>query len=707
MPLMSIQRFFQPLCLWSVAVTQPLLEILGRSGDFFVAHHASRIEILLFLILLCLLPGVLLGGIALLHRYAALALNTLLLGMIVLQPLHHLLPATLPGLLAVTLALIAGGALAHNIAKSPGIGKLLAWGAVLALIFPALLILNTPVRGLMLPNTNSNHVSVSQIAAPSAKATPVIILVLDELPMIALLNADGQLDAERFPSFGRLASTSTLYPHTHSVSNSTLLAVPAILSGQYPSPDDLPTFTGLPRNLFTLFDHTHRVHAIESRTQLCPPAICNRDNTLENVFSQTSLLVEDALYVYLHLLLPADFTTGLPDVSNDWLGFQEGSNEADDSLNRAEKAKWAQKQRSKALRNKNDVSRDRMAVFERFLGFIPAQKNYTGQKPPLFFLHLVLPHSRYNYTPACVQYSNDTGIAGMRDKKNWGDNERGIIQSQQRHHWQILCTDKTLGRLLDHLEKTNWLNDSLLIVTADHGVSFRKNDGRRMFTDSNIVELMDVPLFIKLPQQNTGSVNLKSISIVDILPTLAELLEAHPPDWQPEGRSILKAPDRVQNKIFDKSWEQREYPFKPQLQQEAVALRTQRLGSGGDFTRMYQTGPYGHWVGKPVSQLPQGPAKETLTHRFMPSSTYGYFLMRGEVTSTEKLSAKTPPQLAVAINGVLWAAYPYIYARKNPQQLGFSTLLPEEVLAQNPKPALTLYAIEDGQLRAIPKLEKR
>ena len=57
------------------------------------------------------------------------------------------------------------------------------------------------------------------------------------------------------------------------------------------------------------------------------------------------------------------------------------------------------------------------------------------------------------------------------------------------------------ARLLDRLAETGVLDQCLLIVTSDHGVSFRPGHSRRLPDPDNLADIASVPLFIKLPGQ--------------------------------------------------------------------------------------------------------------------------------------------------------------------------------------------------------------
>ena len=91
---------------------------------------------------------------------------------------------------------------------------------------------------------------------------------------------------------------------------------------------------------------------------------------------------------------------------------------------------------------------------------------------------------------------------------------------------------------LDRLEKTGLWDKALVLVTADHGISFHGGDNRRAPTDTNLAELAFTPLFIKFPGESEGKVVEQHVTIADILPTVADGLGIKVP-WSIEGRSAL------------------------------------------------------------------------------------------------------------------------------------------------------------------------
>ena len=117
----------------------------------------------------------------------------------------------------------------------------------------------------------ANHTPSKRPPLPPA----VVVLILDEFPTDSLLGPEGQIDAERFPNFARLAATSTWYEHATTVYDSTFKAVPGILDARLPVQGSKPDARSHPRNIYTLFDGLgYKVEDVESAEALCVPTIC-------------------------------------------------------------------------------------------------------------------------------------------------------------------------------------------------------------------------------------------------------------------------------------------------------------------------------------------------------------------------------------------------------------------------------------------------
>ncbi len=71
----------------------------------------------------------------------------------------------------------------------------------------------------------------------------------------------------------------------------------------------------------------------------------------------------------------------------------------------------------------------------------------------------------------------------------WSDRSWLVRQALQRHLLQVGYTDKLLGQLLNKLERSGLYDEALVVVVADHGVSFVPGEGPRELRRDNIADM--------------------------------------------------------------------------------------------------------------------------------------------------------------------------------------------------------------------------
>jgi hypothetical protein len=345
------------------------------------------------------------------------------------------------------------------------------------------------------------------LASVQARA-PVVLVVFDEFPVSSLLDGDGEIDAERYPHFAELAEDSTWFRHASTVSYSTTQAVPAILTGVRPEEAKPPVFASHPRNLFTLLGGEYQPNVVETFTRLCPDVVCG-DSAGGVPGEEPASLYSDAGIVYLHLLAPPRLEEGLPPITGRWMNFGREEERADDLL--AEALKEAPRKRRRAGERFHDVH---TRAYARFLDAIE-----PGGGPSLNFVHVFFPHGPWSYFPSGSQSSLGPTPAHGRDPR--ADRWEGrfvTLQAYQRHLLQVGYVDRLLGDLLEHLRDTGMYDRSLVVVTADHGMSFREGESGRIASQANLEDVAFVPLFVKQPGQERGEVVHHHVETIDILP---------------------------------------------------------------------------------------------------------------------------------------------------------------------------------------------
>jgi hypothetical protein len=577
-----VLRLAHLLTLSAFAVAQPLFDVLGRNAEFFVVRGSTAADIVLFALAVTFGPAIVFFAAELaasaLDARAGLAVHLLfvafLIALFAIQALERLgVDGSVP-LIAGALAAGMAGALAVSRARL--VGSFLTILTPAPAVFLGIFLLGSPVRELILPG------EVDVAAAGVSASTPVVVVVFDELPTISLLNARNEIDARRYPSFARLARESIWFRNATTVSDSTTAAVPALVSGRVPREGALPVFQDHPRNLFTLLGGSYALNVRETQTRLCPPELCEREGPATS--ERLESLWSDARIVYAHLVAPPALEERLPPVDEAWGNFGR------EELDRLDGETSVPKTDPKTFHV------GRVRELERFIASIGRR---GVDAPSLDFLHVLLPHGPWLYFPSGRVSAVANARAPGRRGEHWWD-EGLALQAYQRHLLQLGFTDRFVGALLRRLRRTGLLERALVVVTSDHGISFRGGDERRDATPANLQDLAFVPLFVRLPGgRDAGRVVDAHVRIVDVLPTIADALGvALRPDV--DGRSALAPGFRGTGDVRIPPVSA---PFEEALaaRDDAVARQVALFGTG-DW-EIFDIGPYGDLVGRPVSEL--------------------------------------------------------------------------------------------------------
>ena len=163
-----------------------------------------------------------------------------------------------------------------------------------------------------------------------------------------------------------------------------------------------------------------------------------------------------------------------------------------------------------------------------------------GGRPALYVKHTLLPHVPYMYLPSGRRTRNGVRdpIPGMNSVRGFGDPFL-TRHNEQRFLLQVGFVDRELGRLIRRLRQQRLFDRALVVVTADHGTSFEIGVGdRRQVTRGNVDEVGSVPLLVKAPGQRRGRVSRAYASTLDVVPTIADVLNV-PIPYRVDGRSAF------------------------------------------------------------------------------------------------------------------------------------------------------------------------
>jgi arylsulfatase len=320
-------------------------------------------------------------------------------------------------------------------------------------------------------------------------------------PNILLITIDA-LRADRLHCYGyrrktspildQLAEEGTLFLDTTSVGATTVNTVPTLLTGQHPGENGLVWR--------------------EQQGQLSPKP-------------------EDSCPTIAEMLLEHGYATGLV-TSNPLVGEPMGLAKGFDvlDLSPSEGNVWLYSQAK--------------YINTRALEWL----DQLDQKQPFFlYLHYLEPHNQYRppsefcvfgrpgYTARDDAVNNTANLLQDKVEPPITDADlrkddlsiQDITRLRDLYDNEILCVDHYLGQLFDQLKQLDRFDNTIIVLTADHGEAFLEH-GYLEHDKSLYQEMVHIPLLIRGPGVPAGRRSKAVVSQADIVPTLLDLLGITP-----------------------------------------------------------------------------------------------------------------------------------------------------------------------------------
>lgn len=504
------QELAHVTALIGIGLVAPVFQVIFEAPDFFVAHRAEVVDFIgIAIFCLILQPCALVFPIfltrALSPRLARIGFYSVLLLLFALTVLvilnRFVIFEQFGALVAVIVAVLA--LRLYQDLKS--------FRSLLTLLSPAVVLMPVIFALVFLPIGRVEGTAGRMLARPiNAHHPATIVILLDELPMVALLTPAGSVNSEAFPNFYRLQQRAHWFRNTTTVAGYTHIAIPAILTGMVPTFErrKFPRFLDYPINLFTLARDSYAVTAFEQVTQLCPPALCEKRAYEESRGERMVRLLLEVFDLELRIALPSSSYLQVSNVIGA-LKYRVASSISEHA------DKIVMNEDTRGFVHVPEWEDDKK-LFMTLIGSLR-----PGAEAQLYFLHVTFPHVPYEYFPSGRSYFSDTSMLSVTSFVETMPSDPGLaLVYQQRFLAQLQFTDRLLGVLLDKLDGLGLLKESLLVVSADHGTSFEPGNPTRSFTTDNAAQLALVPLFIKLPGQSQPVLHEEPVQTIDILPTL-------------------------------------------------------------------------------------------------------------------------------------------------------------------------------------------
>ncbi len=309
--------------------------------------------------------------------------------------------------------------------------------------------------------------------------------------------------------------------------------------------------------------------------------------------------------------------------------------------------------------------RERVDEMDSFLRGLRRER-----RPRFAYLHSLLPHVPWHLTPS--GHLRDPGPPNTAARILGGpfgfDDPFLTLQDEQRHLLQVGYLDRVMGRLVRRLKRLGTFDRSLIVITADHGISFELGVANRRAVrrdGTNVEEIAPVPLFVKAPRQRRGRVSPAWVRGTDVVPTVADLLDVRLP-WRAVGKSAYSRAARARRHLITSSPDVG-YTVKVrgsvvEARRRANLARRHRLFGTGAWENVFRIGPNPELLGLSPDRLPQVPANGlradfdlptdlrnvNLSKQFLPSWAVGALRGRDAGPATRR-------DVALAVNGTIRA----------------------------------------------------
>ncbi len=542
----SLQRlsFWPLLGLHSFAVVQPILEQLSRNLRYLQQQNFAAASVVLGIAIhLAALPVILWTVIALVRKKGFVRTSVILFDCLLfcyslllallttrwISSASDFLTSGIPDILTAIIVLPVPIVVVWAHRRSMLFRQLVTCTVAGVVLFPVNFLVTPVIREVVF---GAARVKAGEGVVASNPA-PVVMMIFDGLSGGSLLNERDEIDQDRFPSFARLGSSATMYRNTTTVHPRTVHAVPAMLSSECPEGDVAPVEANYPKNLLRMIYDTdqYEMTVFEPVTELAPVAL-QQFKRYRSIPEETWDLVSTTTLVFLQISLPREMPQIAERVPRAWFGLLPFNRDMKPLLKGKIRYPW---------------DRDRTAQVKHFVSTIQ-----RGRKPTFHFLHIALPHYPWSLLPDGRTYATEANIASKSvglQQETVSSDPWFAEQLWQRNLLQTQLADHALGEILDRLQAEQLFDDALIVVTADHGMSFLPGEGLREVSGSVLADIVSVPLLIKTPGQKDPAISDRNVETIDIAPSMADVLGLPIPDeWQ--GIPVTSSETRPRKTLF-------------------------------------------------------------------------------------------------------------------------------------------------------------
>jgi arylsulfatase A-like enzyme len=375
-------------------------------------------------------------------------------------------------------------------------------------------------------------------SAPTRQAIPgmpnILVIIFDAFSARHIgMHGYGR---DTTPNIARLAERATVYHNHYAGGNFTFSGTSSLLTGTYPwTHRGFNPHMGVDpffedHNLFTAFDQYYRISYTHNQVAY----------TLLNQL-QGSM---DKLKPRQDLYLDRDFISSLLFANDEdtatvswWQSVVKKGRKGTYSLffshlYRAYKERILAKYQDLYPRGLPNIRDDNFFLPEDATDFTISEVPSLPQ-PFLGYFHYLPPHDPYLTRWDFVDAFKDDGFEPLKKPEHLFSRGRSHMEmafNRRMYDEYILLVDEEFDRMFSELERSGVLDNTILVLTSDHGEQFERGMERHYFEGLH-QPVIQIPLLIFEPGQTSRQDVYTPTSAVDLLPTLLHLTGQTAPGW--------------------------------------------------------------------------------------------------------------------------------------------------------------------------------
>ena len=352
--------------------------------------------------------------------------------------------------------------------------------------------------------------------APNPQRPSIVWVVSDELQYPLVFDGSGKIRPE-FPNLTALQAESTTYTHAYAAANYTDYAVPAMLTGISDIAEQGPERMQEVRANIGIVPSLASEYSVVMESPLyrfeCDTADCaSVGSAAEGNFASRMLgFAADTAAIAGRTALARPFSDAFPSLDGKWRDFWSGGDEFGDNA-------------------------EGNSVGKAIAGLRSAEQ--TAPNAPVFaFWHTIRTHAPWNVDregkeiyPSRLPIVDDAHMVGSNKAGTYSTTE---LQSIERRLYanSAIDFDRQLGQLVAELKATGRYDNTIIVVTADHGAGITVEADRRFgdTLEQRWTEVAHVPLLVKDPNQTEPATVVAPRSTGQIARTVLNTAGATPP----------------------------------------------------------------------------------------------------------------------------------------------------------------------------------